>query len=248
VSKHENEALNQRQNATSELSAAMRLDRETERELYVLYRNYFRLAETGGRDALWRELEAGAPGPEPSRELADTILSAYRQDLFLPDFLSTALVRLRASRGRAWFWTRWSYEESRHLLGLHEWLIARNVASASELDALSEGLLGRQRWMPASDDAVYLFADALLWELSEIERGEELLTLAGGDEPLVKLLTATLADERAQCAFFRDALNLIRSRHPERVAEALRTLASEQESDRLAEELANYLDAPLPTR
>jgi acyl-[acyl-carrier-protein] desaturase len=243
VSKHENETLNQRQNATSERSAAMRLDPDTERALYTLYRDYFRAAEAeDGRDAPWRTLEPAAPGPPPSPELSAAALTAYRQDLFLPDYNTATLSRLRGSRGRAWFWTRWSYEESRHLLALHEWLIARGVATPAELDSLNDDLLAAERWSPASDDALYLFVDALLWELSEIERGEALLALAGDDEPLVELLNATLADERAQRDFMAEALRLAGARYTERVEAAIAIAAAEHESDTLTTQLHAYLD------
>ena len=124
MSKHENEHVNARQNATNPASSAMRLDRETERELYALYKDYCRTAEEEGRDALWRDPipTEGIGGATPA--LAEAALAAYRQDVYLPDYGAATLRRLRASRGRAWFWTRWSYEESRQLLALHEWLIA----------------------------------------------------------------------------------------------------------------------------
>ncbi len=250
MSKHENELLNQRQNATSERSAAMRLSPEVERALYQLYRAYFRAAEAeGGRDSLWRTLDSTAAGPTPSQELAEAALIAYRQDLFLPDYNTASLVRLRGSRGRAWFWTRWSYEESRHLLALHEWLLARGVADQETLSELSDDLLGAQRWSPASDDALYLFVDALLWELTELARGEKLLAMARaeGDEPLEQLLVAMLADEAAQRDFFLDALKLVRETYPERINTALSLAAAEHESATLAAELSAYLDAsPTP--
>jgi len=243
VSKHENETLNQRQNATSERSAAMRLDPDTERELYQLYRSYFREAESeGGRDRFWNDMDPTVEGPKPSADLAAAVLAAYRQDLYLPDYNTAALVRLRGSRGRAWFWTRWSYEESRHLLGMHEWIVARGVATQEELDQINDDLLAAGRWLPASDDAIYLFIDALLWELSEIERGEAILAQANGDNALVLLLDATLADERAQRDYFANALRLIQRSYPERVEAAIALAVTEYETPALAEQLRVYLD------
>ncbi len=243
VSKHENETLNQRQNATSERSAAMRLDPNTERELYQLYRDYFREAESeGGRDRLWHDLDPTVEGPKPSEELVNAALASYRQDLFLPDYNFVSLVRLRGSRGRAWFWTRWSYEEGRHLLGMHEWLIARGVATQEELDQVNDNALASERWLPYSDDAIYLFIDALLWELSEIERGEAMLAMANGDEGLIQLLNATLADERAHRDYMTTALRLIQRSYPERVEAAVALVATEHETPTLGEQLSVYLD------
>ncbi|MGC4044948.1 MAG: hypothetical protein QM758_14245 [Armatimonas sp.] len=249
MSKHENETLNQRQNATSERSAAMRLDPATERELYQLYRTYFRVAESEhGRDSLWRTLDSTLPGPKPSEELAAAALAGYRQDLYLPDYNTAALIRLRGSRGRAWFWTRWSYEESRHLLGMHEWLIAREVATQEELDQLNDDLLATERWTPASDDAIYLFIDALLWELSEIERANALLAQAHEDEALILLLEGILADERAQRDYLTDALRIIQRNYPDRVAAAISLAATEYETPAMAEQLSAYLDGAPETR
>lgn len=242
MSKHENEQLNARQIATNAASSAMRLDRETERELYALYRDYCRAAEEG-RDALWRDpisVEGIAPA---SPALAEAALASYRQDIYFPDYGAATLKRLRASRGRAWFWTRWSYEESRQLLALHEWLIAAQVSTADELRALWETTLDTGRWEPPCDDAVGLFVDALLWEFSEIERAETLKALADAEtQPVLSaLMERTLIDEAAQRDFLAESLKTIAKNHPSLVAEAIRQIAASHESSTLESKLKVYL-------
>ena len=245
MSKHENEGLNRRQNATTESSSAMRLDPLTERELYALYRDYFRDGEDR-RDPLWRGLSPVSGDSPPSTALAEAVLSGYREDLFLPDYLSSSLRLSRASRGRAWFWTRWSYEESRHLLGVHEWLIGAGVTDDATLRDMSLNLLGAERWEPPFDDAVAIFVDALLWEMHEIERSEALKIQADseGQATLSALLGRTLLDEKAHRDFFAQSLRIIARLHPGLVKGALSRIAASWESESLESELTGYL-APL---
>lgn len=242
--KRENLNLNRRQDATNPASAAMRLDPATERELYDLYKAYCRSAEEGGRDALWRTAEAALENIAPvSPALGQDALSAYRQEMFLPDYAAACLKRLRASRGRAWFWTRWSYEESRQLLALHEWLVAAQVAPDTELRQLWENTLDAERWEPLCDDAPGIFLDALLWEFTEIERAESLKALADaeGQAVLSALMERTLVDECAQRDFLAASLKIISERHAQLVQSALARLAATYESTTLESELNAYL-------
>jgi hypothetical protein len=229
VSKHENEHLNARQIATNPASSAMRLDQETERELYALYKDYCPIS-----------VEGITPAPPA---LAEAALASYRQDIYFPDYGAATLKRLRASRGRAWFWTRWSYEESRQLLALHEWLIAAGAASADELRTLWESTLDTGRWEPPCDDAVGLFVDALLWEFSEIERAEALKALADAEnQPVLSaLMERTLVDEAAHRDFLAESLRILAQRHLPLVESALQLIAASHESPTLESELKVYL-------
>ena len=242
MSKHENEHLNARQVATSEASSAMRLDLATERELYDLYKAYCRAAEEG-RDALWRD-PISVEGITPaSPALAEAALASYRQDIYFPDYGAATLKRLRASRGRAWFWTRWSYEESRQLLALHEWLIAAQASSADELRDLWESTLDAGRWEPPCDDAPGLFVDALLWEFSEIERAEALKALADAEsQPVLSaLMERTLIDEAAHRDFLAESLRIVARRHESLVLDAIDRIADSYESSTAAAELRAFL-------
>ena len=255
---HENEYMNQKQVATSEQSASARLDTATEERLLRLYREFFQQAEETRRWNLWNDVswEVVPEGSEnagkmkhyldaaPPQALTEAVLNAYRDDLFLPDYSAASLHFLRASRGRAWFLTRWAYEEGKHLLGLGEWLVKSGVFADSDLRDLSNTLLAKYEWQPAHSDAPFIFADCLLWEMHEIERFRALRKAAeqGGDAALTELTTRILTDEEAHRDFFRLALAIVAERYPNMVRDAVNRAAQAGESPDAGRALLALLD------
>lgn len=211
-----------RQIGTTEQSAAARLDRETEDKLYRLYRDFFAEAEDKRNWNLWEDFPWAETPKNPTPELVDAVMAAYREGLFIPDYSSVALRSLRASRGRAWFLTRWSYEEAKHLMALTEWFIRAGAYTDEELKAIGDELLNTYRWEPAYPDAAAIFVDSMLWERREIGRFSELKTKAeaAGDGVLGAVLDRILTDERAHEGFLKSALNLIAEKHPDIVEDA----------------------------
>ena len=271
---HENESMNQKQVATSETSASARLDGATEERLLRLYREFFQKAEETRRWNLWNDIAwdavpvdaNGKPTETPAEdtvdktevprkmrhylsnnpppELAESVLAAYREDLFLPDYSASALHFLRASRGRAWFLTRWSYEEGKHLLALGQWLVLSGTLADSDLRDLSNALLAKYEWQPAHDDAPFIFADSLLWEMHEIDRFRALRKAAEetGDNALSELATRILTDEEAHRDFFRLGLAIIAERYPDMVRDAVARAAQAHESPDAGRALLALLD------
>jgi acyl-[acyl-carrier-protein] desaturase len=247
MSKHENVAMNLKQVATSERSAAARVDPDTERALYRHYRAYFEDAESHRTWNLWNVLDASvSPAEPPARALVEAVFAAYRHELFLPDYAARTLSILRSSRGRAWFWTRWSYEEGKHLLALSEWLLRREVTTDSALRALSDELLETETWLPPDGDGSVVLADALLYEFAEIERAQAILSLAEatGENALVAVMRRIVADETAHRDFLAEALRILSRGNPEPTARALQTLAASHERPQLADALSEYLELP----
>lgn len=231
MSVHEKPELNLKQVATNEMSAAARLDRPAEDPLYRLYRSYFQTAEETRRWNLWEDIPWDQVRTDPPSELVEAVLAVYREDVFLPDYSARALHVLRSSRGRAWFLTRWSYEEGKHLLALTEWLIKSGARTDAELKQLSNGLLAQYTWEPPFNDGAAVFADSLLWELRELEQGRALRLQAqkAEDPALVAVLDYILADEEAHLDFFRAALSIIAREQKEAVEDAVRRIAEVQE-------------------
>jgi len=213
-----------KQVATTAASASARLERATEDKLYRLYRGYFERADAERNWNLWSDVPWDAIRTDPSAELVAAVLEAYRDDLLLPDYSAKALHILRSSRGRAWFLTRWSYEEGRHLLALNEWLVRSGAYADDDLRRMSDDLLAEYGWEPVFPDAPAVFVDALIWELRQIEQARALARQAeaAGDAALGDLLKRVLDDETAHRDFFRAALVTISAAHADLVTDAVR--------------------------
>jgi hypothetical protein len=246
---HDNEPIkpiDQKQVATNELSAAARLDRATEDRLYRMYRAYFQRAEEERRWVIWSDVPWDQTSTKPSPELVEMVWRAYQDDAFLPDYSARAMQVLRASRGRAWFLTRWAYEEGKHLLGINEWLVRCGAFTNLELRDASETLMHHFRWEPEYIDGVALFVEFLAWELKEVERGQAIKARAEaeGEVALTALMERVLIDEEDHRAFFIDSLKLIAETYPDQVADAARKVADSQHDPAIAEALYRAMGLP----
>lgn len=222
--KREDDALNARQQGTTEESAVAMLSLDAERAIYGHYRSFFHDAEGERHWNLWTDLPwDDSPVHAPAEGVVDRVLALYRDLLFLPDYASFGLARLRSSRGRAWFLTRWSYDEGKHLLTLTEWLVRRAGIPDSELKAMSDALLTEYRWTPESSDPEAMLVDALAWEISEIARIEALrdMALANGEAALAAGCARMLADDVAHHGFLTATLAVVAEERREDVAAAI---------------------------
>jgi acyl-[acyl-carrier-protein] desaturase len=219
--------FHQRQVGTSEKSTVARRDRATEDALYRLYRGYFETAENTRNWNPWVAIPWDEVKTTPSAQLAGGVLATYKELLFLPDYSAHALSTLRASRGRAWFLTRWSYEEGKHLLALGEWLVRSGVCTDEQLKTLGDEILLQYRWESPTEEPTALFVDALLWEVREIAlvTGLQELAQTEGDTALIQLLERLHKDNTAHQGFFRETLRIISQTYPEEVTTAITQIA-----------------------
>ena len=239
----ENVDITRRHAATSERSAIARLDTATENRLYALYRDYFHKAEETRNWNLWDIIPWDSVLTEPPTSLTDAVLTVYRDGVLLPDFSARALHILRSSRGRAWFLTRWSYEEVKCHLALREWLIRAGVDD-NDLKTLSDEIMTAFRWQPPQDKPLTVMADALLWELRQIEQTRSLFqeAKAAGDGALTDVATRILTDHEMHRDFFRAALVIIAESYASDVQEAIRQVSADQEDENAGRTLLALLD------
>lgn len=235
--------------------AAAQLDRETELELYALYRTYFDEAEDNRLWNVWNDIPwSEGADTEPSDELVNAVLACYAAELYIPEYLSVLLMHTRSSRARSWYVTRWSYEEGKHLLALGEWLTRRGtytdengtergLFTNDELQVHGSDAVDAVRWEPPSIDAIALYVDAVLYEAQEIERYEKAreLAMTGNDKALVTICDKILADETAQKAYFIEALKIIAKRHEEKVANAIEVVSATQPDSASAKDMLQTL-------
>ena len=217
-------SITERQVATSERSVVARLDPATEERLYRLYREYYQRAEDERAWNLWEVISWDAALKEPPADLVSAAIDIYKDGIPLPDFSARLLNVQRASRGRAWFLTCWSYEEVKAHLAIREWLLCAGVSDET-LKNLSDELMNSYRWEPDSYEPLPMLADALYWELRQIEKMRQLRTAAqtAGDPALTDVATRTLADHEAQRDFFRNTLRIISETYLRDVREAIKT-------------------------
>jgi hypothetical protein len=208
------------------------LDPDTERAIYILYRDYFRAAEDDRRWNVWTEVDWEASTPTPSDALLQSTWTVYKEAAYLPDYTNAALKVLRSSRGRTWFVTRWSYEESKRLIGLTEWFQKAVGIPDADLRDATEDLLMAQRHAPFEAEPLFVLADMLLWERHQIAQTEalEAQAQAEGQVALATLCTYLRQDDTAQQAFLAATLRLIRATYPDAVRDALQRVSEAHES------------------
>jgi acyl-[acyl-carrier-protein] desaturase len=185
-------------------------DKELEAAFWRMYRDFFDLAEKRRRwnirdDIPWDETN---PGLEPA--VADVVESFCGVELYLPDYLGKILPVVRNSRGRAWFYANWGYEESKHSLAMGDWLLKSGQRSEEQMADLDAMVFSRE-WNLPHDSGMGMLAYAMTQELATWLNYRNLRQRAldgGGDPALCKLLTYVAVDEKAHYTFFRDCLEI----------------------------------------
>src|SRR5947207_8546384 len=112
---------------------------ELERAFWRLYRDFFDRAEKKRRWSLRDDIPWDQCNPDVDPAIADVVESFCAVELYLPDYTSKILPVVRSCRGRSWFYANWGYEESKHSLVLHDWLLrsgARSEEQMADLDAM----------------------------------------------------------------------------------------------------------------
>jgi acyl-[acyl-carrier-protein] desaturase len=183
---------------------------ELEPALWRLYRDFFDKAEKKRRwsirdDIPWNECN---PGLDPA--MADVVESFCAVELYLPDYSSKILPLVRPSKGRTWFYANWGYEESKHSLALHDWLIRSGHRTDGQMADL-EAKIFQWEWNLPHDNHLGMLVYAMVQEYATWlnyrnlrQRVEE----RGGDPALSRLLTLVAVDEKAHYSFFMECVQL----------------------------------------
>lgn len=219
------------------------LDWETERKLYGAYRNFFTHAERERRWDLWNDVAWDQVRSPASDALVPAVMAAYVEEVFLPDYSQRLLHLLRSSRGRAWFVTRWSYEEAKHSLALNEWLLRTGRYTDEQLTTLIDGVLAETTRDLAIPEPVPALVLALAREHDEIARYRTLGALARSENDMIlaAVCDQIVGDEQAHAGFFQNSLRLIQEREPALVAASVRRVIALPEIEPLAESLREEL-------
>jgi acyl-[acyl-carrier-protein] desaturase len=197
---------------------------EVEGALWRLYRDFFDQAEHRRRWNLRDDIPWSQCNKDLDPAIADVVESFCVVELYLPDYLTHAMPRSRQSRGQAWFYANWGYEESKHSLAQSDWLLRSGHRSEEQMADLEKEVFAH-RWNLPHDDYVAMIAYAMVQERATALTYRNLRRRTpecGGDPALERLLMLLAVDEQAHYAFFRDCIRLYLHCDPDGTREQLR--------------------------
>lgn len=183
---------------------------ELESAMWRLYRDFFDKAERKRRWSIRDDIPWGEVSSDLRPEVADVVESFTAIELYLPDYTSKILPVVRSSRGRAWFYANWGYEESKHSLALGDWLLRSGQRTDEQMADLENKVFAGE-WNLPHDSALGMLVYAMVQELATGLNYRNLrrrVKECGGDPALSKLLMYVAVDEQAHYGFFRDCVRL----------------------------------------
>jgi acyl-[acyl-carrier-protein] desaturase len=175
-----------------------------EKAYYRLYRDFFDQAEKKRRWSLRDDIPWGQCNRAMDPAVADIIETFCAVELYLPDYLAKNLPRMRANRGRAWFYANWGYEESKHSLALGDWLLRSGARTEEQMADLEEEVF-QHEWNLPHDSPLGMVIYGMVQELATWLNYRNLRHRVEerGDPALSKLLGLIQVDERAHYDFYR---------------------------------------------
>ena len=186
-----------------------RFPKALEADLLRLYRDYFDMAERRRRWSLRHDVPWADCNPSLDPAVADVVESFLAVELYLPDYVASAMTMLRPSRACVWFYANWAYEESKHSLALGDWLLRSGQRTEAQMAEL-EGRVFAREWQVPHDSAVGMLAYAAVQELATGLNYRNLRRKVDrqGDPALSRLLGLLGVDEQAHHSFFLKAVRL----------------------------------------
>jgi acyl-[acyl-carrier-protein] desaturase len=186
------------------------LPTDIERSMWQLFREFFDRAERRRRWRVADDIPWNECNPSLKPVIADVVETFCAVELYLPDYSSKILPKVRQSKGRAWFYANWGYEESKHSLALGDWLLKSGHRSEEYMADLEEKVFARE-WNLPQDNHLGMLVYAMVQEEATFLSYRNLrdrLPALGGDPALEKMLQLMAIDEKAHHSFFRDCLKL----------------------------------------
>lgn len=197
---------------------------EVEKELWVLYRDFFDRAEKKRRWSIRDDIPWNDINNKPDPAIADVVESFCAVEMYLPDYTSKILPVVRPSKGRTWFYANWGYEESKHSLAMGDWLLKSGARSEEYMADLESGIF-KQEWNLPHDSQLGMLVYAMVQEHATWLNYRNLKVRCaerGGDPALEKLLLLVSVDEKAHYAFFMNCVQVFLKHDREKVLEQMR--------------------------
>jgi acyl-[acyl-carrier-protein] desaturase len=197
---------------------------EMERSFTRLFRDFFDLAERRRR---WN-IQDDVPWNECNKNLnpavADVVESFCAVELYLPDYTSKIIPLVRRSKGRAWFYANWGYEEAKHSMVLNEWLLRSGHRTEEQMTDM-EGKVFEKEWNLPHDTALGMLTYTMVQEHAtwlNYRNLRQRVLAGGGDPALEKILMLLQVDEKSHHQFFTDCFELFLKHDRDLAIESLR--------------------------
>src|SRR5258708_19920760 len=116
--------------------------------LYRKFRDYFDLAERKRRWSIRDDIPWERCNRSLNPAIADVVETFCAVELYLPDYLSKLIPQVRANRGRAWMLANWGYEESKHSIGLCDWLLKSGQRTDAQMADMESEVFSPQWDLP----------------------------------------------------------------------------------------------------
>ncbi len=197
---------------------------EMEGALWRLYRDFFDKAERKRRWRIRDDIPWDECNPKLNPAVADVVETFNCVELYLPDYTSKILPVVRHSKGRAWFYANWGYEESKHSLALSDWLLKSGSRTDEQMADLERMVFARE-WNLPKNDPLAMLAYAMVQEQATFLNYRNLrkrLPNLGGDPALDAVLGYIVVDEAAHHDFFKECFELFLKHDREAALVALR--------------------------
>ncbi|MCA9531099.1 MAG: acyl-ACP desaturase [Myxococcales bacterium] len=176
-------------------------------ELLTTFRTFFAEAESKRRWNPYTDIPWDAVNREAPESLALCAETFMAVESFLPDYVSGAFSVIReSSLGQRWFTANWSYEELKHSIVLHEYLVRSGKRSEEALHDFHAQLMGR-RWNVPFSTGRQMTLYAIFQEHATflIYVRQEQVALAHGDRALAACYRFNARDECAHGRFYEAA-------------------------------------------
>jgi acyl-[acyl-carrier protein] desaturase len=183
---------------------------QVEAAFWRMFRDFFNKAERKRRWNIEDDIPWGQCNPKLDPAVADVVESFTAVELYLPDYQGKIIPAVRKSKGRAWFYANWGYEESKHSLALGDWLLKSGQRSEEQMADLERSVFERE-WNLPHDSQMGMLVYAMVQERATFLAYRNLRQVCqerGDDPALNKLLRLLAVDEMAHHGFFCDCIEI----------------------------------------
>jgi len=119
-----------------------------EEKLFKEYMTFFEKAERERRWNVFEDVPWNRINKDATEELALCAETFCSVEMYLPDYVSQGINVVRPYFGQAWFQANWGYEESKHSLGLMQYLLRSGKRTEEQMFDLQNRIFQKKWTMP----------------------------------------------------------------------------------------------------